>query len=260
VRFSPSNNQLVEVFALYDIWDLLRQVSELELEDVNPSRWSCLGKQLVPVPGPAGQESEGKFAVQDLEDTGSPSMNLEDYWQSSQQSLELVESMCFKGLTSFGKKKEDVSDVGDSESTASTSDGTSTTNDSNGFERMGMGRYWDAQNMKWYGPAGIGFACSLKEFEDFHQKPFLRGVPDRKGGHQFCRIAERNFICSGGWPSIFATHLGEYLGVQATKRPLKMRDFSFWRREGDVLVENWVMLDLFEIYEGMGADLWTAVA
>eukprot|EP00747_Dinoflagellata_sp_TGD_P069420 gnl/TRDRNA2_/TRDRNA2_156127_c0_seq1.p1 gnl/TRDRNA2_/TRDRNA2_156127_c0~~gnl/TRDRNA2_/TRDRNA2_156127_c0_seq1.p1 ORF type:complete len:199 (-),score=35.53 gnl/TRDRNA2_/TRDRNA2_156127_c0_seq1:167-712(-) len=169
--------------------------------------------------------------------------------------------MAYKGLASFNKKENVTTEpapkaVKVDEKPVTAADGSNAV----GFQKMGMAQYWNVTDMKWYGPGGIGFTVGLKEFEDFHQKPFLKGVPDRHGGHHFCRIAERNYIASGGWPSLFCTHLGEYLGVPATNNSLNMRDFSFWRREGDLLIENWVMLDLFEIYEAMGVDLWAAVA
>eukprot|EP01047_Picozoa_sp_COSAG01_P009702 COSAG01_NODE_401_length_17529_cov_47.865806_18_plen_433_part_00 len=228
-RFSADSSHIVEVFEMLDIWDVVRQVCGIELEHITPLKWRCLGRQDSPVLGPRQQLPD-----QDERD--------EAYWTSTKASLDLVETMCYKGLGAF-KAKE-----GEDASTAT------------GFQRMGMAQYWDVHRMRWHGPAGIGSAHSLAEFEDFHQKPFLRGVPDRRGGHQFCRIAENNMIASGGWPSIFATHLGEYLGCPPSSKPLNMRDFSFWKRDGDVLIENWVMLDLFEIFEQMGVNLWTKVA
>jgi len=49
------------------------------------------------------------------------------------------------------------------------------------------------------------------------------------------------YVGSVGWPSIRATHLGgDWLGLAPTGRPVTMRVMDLWRREGGLLVENWV--------------------
>ena len=41
---------------------------------------------------------------------------------------------------------------------------------------MGMAGYFH-NNLKWYGPGGIGACLSLREFETLHQAPWLRPFP-----------------------------------------------------------------------------------
>ena len=120
---------------------------------------------------------------------------------------------------------------------------------------MGMAQYWQ-QNMRWYGPSGIGTSRSLTEFEDFHQRPFLEAFPDRRGGDHKARIADGNYVATTGWPSIQATHAGEYLGVAATNKQITMRVMDWWRREGDMLAENWVFIDLVDLFLQFGIDLF----
>ena len=121
--------------------------------------------------------------------------------------------------------------------------------------KMGQTTFW-SQQMHWYGPCGIGSSRNRKEYERNHQTPFLYAFPDRKGGNHKSRIAEGSFVASTGWPSVRATHLGEYLGCPATGKPIGMRVADWWRREGDVLVQNWVFIDLPDLFMQFGVDLF----
>ena len=118
---------------------------------------------------------------------------------------------------------------------------------------MGQARFWDP-DMMWYGPSGIGTTTGLKGFEDHHQRPFLRAFPDRKGGDHKARFGNGFYAASTGWPSLYATHLGEYLGVPATGKRVAMRVMDWWRREGDLLVENWVLIDMVDLFLQLDVD------
>jgi predicted ester cyclase len=124
---------------------------------------------------------------------------------------------------------------------------------------MGMHAHWH-RDMMWYGPCGIGSTRCVEGFQQHHQQPFLHAFPDRKGGNHRARIAEGHYVASTGWPSLRATHAGDYLGASATHKPISMRVADWWRREGDVLRENWVMIDLPELLLQMGVDLFDRMA
>lgn len=121
--------------------------------------------------------------------------------------------------------------------------------------KMNQLAFWSPE-MHWYGPVGIGSSRNRAEYERNHQTPFLHAFPDRKGGNHLTRFAEGHFVASTGWPSVRATHLGEYLGVPATGRPVGMRVADWWRRKGDRLVQNWVFIDLPDLFLQMGVDLF----
>jgi predicted ester cyclase len=126
--------------------------------------------------------------------------------------------------------------------------------DQTNLKSMGMARHWRS-DMMWYGPGGIGTARGISGFERHHQKPFLHAFPDRKGGTHRARLGEGAFVASTGWPSVRATHLGDYLGVPASGKPIQMRVMDWWRSEGDLLVENWVFIDLPHLMQQLGVDL-----
>jgi len=146
-------------------------------------------------------------------------------------SLHLTEAMIYEGLMAYDGKT---------------------------LESMHMVDYW-TPDMKWYGPHPIGACESLREFEDFHQRPFLEAFPDRKGGNHKVRVASGLYVASTGWPSIRATNLGDYLGVAATGKPITMRVMDWWRRDGDLLDENWVFIDLIDLCLQMGVDVFATM-
>lgn len=146
----------------------------------------------------------------------------------SGSTLALVESMIFSGLHKF-----DQSDL----------------------ESMGQERFWHA-DMGWYGPHGIGRTYGLDGFKAHHQKPFLTAFPDRKGGNHKARFADGHYAASTGWPSLQATNLGDYLGVPATGKRISMRVMDWWRAEAGLLAENWVLIDLIDLFKQFEVDVF----
>ncbi len=118
-------------------------------------------------------------------------------------------------------------------------------------------RCWH-QDMKWYGPAGIGTAHGIDGFIEHHQRPFLKAFPDRKAGDKHvARPSEGHYVGSTGWPSVEATHSGDgWLGQPASNRKVGMRVMDFWRRDGDKFSENWVLIDIPELLLQMDVDLF----
>lgn len=124
------------------------------------------------------------------------------------------------------------------------------------LKSMGMRHYW-TEDFWWFGPAPIGNFCGHVSYEHGHQGPFLTAFPDRVGGNHAARIGERNYVASTGWPSITATHSGGgWLGLAPTGRQVTMRVMDFWRREGELLAENWVMIDIPDLLLQMGIDVF----
>ena len=122
------------------------------------------------------------------------------------------------------------------------------------LESMRMERFWHP-HMMWYGPGGIGTSRQLEGFQDVHQRAFLAAFPDRVGGDHKARIAEGAYVGSTGWPSVRATHLGPWLAIPPTGRAISMRVMDFWRREGDLLRENWVFIDQLDLLLQMDFDV-----
>ncbi len=124
---------------------------------------------------------------------------------------------------------------------------------------MEQEKYWH-QDMKWYGPSGIGACFSKEEYEDFHQRPWLEGFGDRNisregSGRRMGRIGEGLYCAGGIWDTAYSRHNGDYVGVPASGKLLTLRDFDWWKREGDYLIENWVPIDMIDLLRQMDVDL-----
>ena len=116
-----------------------------------------------------------------------------------------------------------------------------------------------AEDFWWFGPAPIGSFRGFGDYERGHAKPFLTAFPDRVGGNHRARFGNGDFVASTGWPSITATHKGDdWLGLAATERKITMRVMDFWRAQNGMLVENWVMIDIPELLQQFGIDVFAA--
>ncbi len=146
----------------------------------------------------------------------------------SQASLDLVQAMIFQGMHGFDGVDHDT---------------------------MHFERYF-TPDMMWFGPGGTGTTRGLSGFMRHHEIPFNEAWPDFKGGDHKARFADGPYVFSTGWPSIRATHTGgDWMGLAPTGRAFEMRVMDFWRREGDLLAENWVFIDVPHTFLQFGRDL-----
>ncbi|MBV6657162.1 MAG: nuclear transport factor 2 family protein [Devosiaceae bacterium] len=125
--------------------------------------------------------------------------------------------------------------------------------------------YWhDA--MMWYGPGAFGSFIGIEAFASF-QVPFESQFEGWSGGaanngitRHFTRYGEGNYTCSGGWPSLTGISVKPFLGEGPTGERVTMRVCDWWRREGDLLVENWVFVDVPHVLLQFGRDVLADVA
>ncbi|WP_233416955.1 nuclear transport factor 2 family protein [Halovulum marinum] len=127
-----------------------------------------------------------------------------------------------------------------------------------GPEVMEMPRFWH-ERMTWYGPSGIGTGRGIRGFRNWHQIPFLKGMPDR-GAYvdqiEYHFFGDRNYAAVTGWPDMIQTITDDgWLGIPPVNRRITMRSLDFWRLEGGRIRENWVMVDLLDMYAQIGVDV-----
>jgi hypothetical protein len=48
---------------------------------------------------------------------------------------------------------------------------------------------------------------------------------------------------------------GGWLGIPPTGRIISLRSLDFWRVEGSQIRENWVLVDLLDVYDQIGIDV-----
>jgi len=120
-------------------------------------------------------------------------------------------------------------------------------------------------NMLWYGPAAFGSYLGIERFAGF-QVPFEQCFEGWAGGaagngrtRHFTRFGDANYTCSGGWPSLSGVSVKPFLGQPPTGRMTFFRVCDFWRREGALLTENWVFVDIPHAMLQFGVDLFAGV-
>ncbi len=110
-------------------------------------------------------------------------------------------------------------------------------------------------DMIWYGPAGIGASYTIPRYQEQHQFPFRRGLKDKIFNGHICRFAEGNYAGFFGWPNLTNTPIGGFLGLPASNIAADMRVVDIYRREGEKLSENWVLIDLPWWLKQQGVDV-----
>lgn len=128
--------------------------------------------------------------------------------------------------------------------------------DGESLQSMQLEKYWHP-DFVWYGPAGIGTTRGIPDFRLRHQGPFVFSFPDRVVDHCAMFIAEGSYAATGGWPHMHGTHTsGGWLGLPPSGQYVSLRVMDIWRREGDLLKENWVAIDIIDICRQMGLDVF----
>lgn len=195
------------------------RVTEIRMLIDLPELLRCVGVSLLPAPTGRDEPVRGPAASNGIR-LGPPVQG------ESAASLALVESMIFGGLNRYD------GDQGSQQ----------------------LERFWHP-DMVWHGPVGIGTARGLDEFKANAQGPIVAALPDRRGvGHQ-ARLADGRFAASTGWPSLVGTHTGPIFGWEPTGRTTGWNVMDFWRRDGELLRENWVLIDLIDAGLQAGVDL-----
>ena len=126
-----------------------------------------------------------------------------------------------------------------------------------GVEAMRLADYWHPR-FSWYGPSGIGTGRGLQGFRNWHQIPFLNAMPDRVGtlgkGDLF---GDRDYVGFTAWPGMRATITGDgWMGIAPSGQKITMRSLDFWRCENGLIRENWVLVDILDVYRQIGVDVF----
>lgn len=127
-----------------------------------------------------------------------------------------------------------------------------------GPELMEMDRFWH-KRMNWYGPAGIGSMRGHAGFRNWHQIPFLSAMPDRGQNeeditHHF--FGDGPYVAVTGWPNMKQTISGDgWLGIAPADQVITLKSLDFWRNDNGLIRENWVLVDLLDVYAQLGVDV-----
>lgn len=116
-------------------------------------------------------------------------------------------------------------------------------------------RYW-TKDMIWHGPPGFGDIHGLEGFKYQVLKPFYQAFPDYYAKNDV-ELADGDWVAATGYLS--GTHRGEWMGLPATGRPMRMRFSDFWLVRDGLLSENFVMVDTIDVMNQLGVDLMKAI-
>lgn len=106
-----------------------------------------------------------------------------------------------------------------------------------------LARTWH-EDMIWYGPAGIGATYTIERYQEQHQYPFREGLNGKQFNGHVSRFAEGNYACFFGWPNLTNSPKGGFMGLPGGDVSADMRVVDVYRRDGERLKENWVLIDI----------------
>ncbi|MEM1036749.1 MAG: ester cyclase [Pseudomonadota bacterium] len=120
-------------------------------------------------------------------------------------------------------------------------------------------RTWQ-ENMIWYGPCGIGASYTIERYQEQHQYPFRLNLADKTYNGHVARFAEGHYGGFFGWANLSNRNTGGFLGLPEAAGSSEMRIVDVYRREGDKLAENWVIIDLPYYLKQQGLDVLERLA
>jgi len=111
-------------------------------------------------------------------------------------------------------------------------------------------KFWK-EDMIWHGPPGFGDIYTLPGFLKDELSVFYEAFPDFDGDFDII-FGDSDLVAATGY--VTGTHQGEWLGIPATGKKIKMRYSDFWLIREGKLSENWVMLDHLGVLKQMGIN------
>jgi hypothetical protein len=115
-------------------------------------------------------------------------------------------------------------------------------------------QHW-AEDMIWWGPAGIGASYTIERYLEQHAGPFRAHLHDRIFHGHVAFVTEGAFGGFFGWPNLSMHNIGGYMGLPASAARGEMRVVDVYRRAGDKLAENWVFIDMLHFLKCQGLDV-----
>ena len=111
------------------------------------------------------------------------------------------------------------------------------------------------EDMLWFGPSGIGSTYTIDRYQQQHQGPFRAGLTNIEFNGHVLDHAEGCYGGWFGWPNLRMKQGDGFLGLPASETPTEMRVVDIYRREGDKLAENWILIDFLHYLKLLGVDV-----
>jgi predicted ester cyclase len=108
-------------------------------------------------------------------------------------------------------------------------------------------------DFRWIANTGCGIKNNLEEFRSNWQLPLRAAFSDREYFEE-ARLAQGEWVSSFGY--IEATHSGEFMGIAATGKRVKIPYTDFWKVVDKKIADNWVNVDFPHVLEQLGVDVF----
>lgn len=115
-----------------------------------------------------------------------------------------------------------------------------------------MNKYFH-QDFNWFGNYGCGKKNGLNHFRRGWQLPLRQAFSDRKY-HTEAQFAQGQWVAAFGY--IDALHTGEFMGVEASNKRIKIKFMDIWKVEDGKIVNNWVNVDFPDILKQLDVDVF----
>ena len=117
-----------------------------------------------------------------------------------------------------------------------------------------IARNWQT-DMNWFGPTGIGASLGFTGYHRGHTGPFEGKLDVVDIVDWEIATAEGDYSAVMWWPCLRMRNTGDYMGVPANDAVAEMRVVDLYRRNGDMLAENWIFIDMLHFLKMQGVDL-----
>ena len=112
------------------------------------------------------------------------------------------------------------------------------------------------EDMIWWGPGGIGASYTYEGYLKGHTGPFEDNLDFIDFSGHILENSEGNYGGWFGWPNLKMKPKGNYMGFkQNTNLIGEMRVVDLYRRDGDKIAENWILIDHLHFLNCVGIDL-----
>ena len=103
----------------------------------------------------------------------------------------------------------------------------------------------------WHEPGGFGDIHGLETFKNEVMRPFYKAFPDYHVKDDI-QVANDNWASATG--VLTGYQQGEWMGIAATGKPVRMQYSDFWLIKDGKISENWVMVDHLGVLKQIGID------
>lgn len=109
------------------------------------------------------------------------------------------------------------------------------------------------EDFLWRGNAGCGTKAGVEGFVCGWQAPFRKAFGDRV-------YKTEKFLADGEWAACFghveATHIGEFMGIPATGKRVRIPYMDFWQVKAGRIADNPVSVDFASVLRQLGRDVF----